>query len=405
MIILSILGWTFAVLTALTAVVWVSRHMDIHRAIHRDPALREGDYPAAAEADTSDWPMISVLVAAKDEEGAIETCLRTMLGQDYPNFEVICINDRSDDRTGEIAEAVAAEDDRLRVLHVEELAEGWFGKNNAMRLGVQAARGQWFCFIDADCTQTSPQTLTLAYQYAREQGSTFVSVLPTLVADGFWEQVLQPVCGGILVFWFRPERVNNPAKRAAYANGAFMLMDKDAYWQIGGHEPVKAEVNEDIHMARLAKQAGIALRVVQNKGLYTTHMYHGFSATWRGWTRIFYGSFVSRGRLAASLAMMFFMGMLPYLSLAGGAVALAAGATGSALAWTFFLAGLASAGAQQTVLVRFYPLTGIPTRYVPTYLLAAGICVAILVNAMRKVGGRSTVTWRGTTYRGSERVG
>ena len=250
--------------------------------------------------------MISVLVAAKDEEAVIEKCLRSMLDQDYPNYEVILINDRSRDQTGPIAERLAGENSKLRVLHVREgeLAEGWFGKNNAMRLGEQAARGQWFCFIDADCTQTSRSTLSQAYQYARKHESEFLSVLPRLEAHGFWEQVLQPVCGGILVFWFRPGRVNNPAKPTAYANGAFMLMSKDAYWRIGGHEPVKGEVNEDIHMAALAKRAGVRIRVVQNEGLYITRMYDGFRATWRGWSRIFYGSFVERRRLIISQAVM-----------------------------------------------------------------------------------------------------
>lgn len=403
MTLLIVLGWILVGLVGLTAVVWVARHNEINKAVKVDPPLCPGDYPPADEVDTSDWPMISVLVAAKDEEGAIEQCLRTMLDQDYPNYEVICINDRSGDRTGEIADSIAAENPRLRVIHVTELKEGWFGKNNAMRMGVEAARGDWFCFIDADCTQQSRQTLSMSYQFARDRGSRFLSVMPVLVADGFWEQVLQPVCGGIMVFWFRPEKVNDPKKSAAYANGAFMLMEKDAYWQIGGHEPVKAEVNEDIHMARLAKQAGISLYVVQNRGLYTTHMYHGFAATWKGWTRIFYGSFVRKRRLTASLAMMTIMGVLPYLACFGGAIALLAGACGP-LAWSIFGVGAASAAAQQTVLFRFYPLTGIPRTYVPTYLLAAGICIAIIINAMRKVGGKSAVTWRGTTYRGNQRV-
>ncbi|MCG3177878.1 MAG: hypothetical protein BIFFINMI_00200 [Phycisphaerae bacterium] len=404
MILLYSLAWFAVGLVSLTALVWLVRHREVSLAVREDPPLRPGDYRPAAECDTADWPMISVLVAAKDEQAVIEKCLRTVLDQDYPNFEVICINDRSGDDTGRIADSIAAADQRLRVVHVTELADGWFGKNNAMRLGVEAARGDWFCFIDADCTQVSRQSLSLAYQHAREHGSPFLSVLPQLVADGFWEQVLQPVCGGIMVFWFRPKRVNNPKSRAAYANGAFMLMDKKAYWQIGGHEPVKAEVNEDIHMARLAKADGIRLRVVQNQGLYTTHMYHGFKATWRGWTRIFYGSFVSRGRLFASLAMMVLMGVFPYLSFIGGLIAVLAGATGP-LAWGFLIAGGASAFFQQTVLLRFYPLTGIPTRYVVTYILAAFICTAIIINAIRKVGGRSAVTWRGTTYKGKQRVG
>lgn len=400
------IGWATAILAGLAMLVWLSRHIELSLAIRNDPALRSDTYPPPDPAGhLQDWPMISVLVAAKDEAACIEQCLRSMLDQDYPNYEVILINDRSSDQTGAIAERIAAENPRLRVIHVSEgeLEAGWFGKNNAMRLGVQAARGQWFCFIDADCTQTSRSTLWQAFQHARAHDSNFLSILPRLIAHGFWEQVLQPVCGGILIFWFKPTRVNNPAKQTAYANGAFMMITKDEYWRVGGHEPVKAEVNEDIHLARLAKQAGAKLRVVQNGDLYTTRMYSGFAQTWRGWSRIFFGSFASRRRLVISLLVMLIMGVLPYVSAGVGLAMLALGAGGS-LPWVMTIAGLASAAAQQSVLVRFYPLTGISPKFTITYALGAAVGIAIMVNAIRKVGGRSAVVWRGTTYLGKRRV-
>ena len=406
MALLTSLGWTVVVLVGLTGLAWLARHIDLTVSQRSSPALGPNTFPAPSQQDCSGWPMISVLVAAKDEQAVLEKCLRSMLDQDYPNFEVLVINDRSRDQTGPIAERLAAADSRLRVLHVREgeLAEGWFGKNNAMRLGVQAARGQWFCFTDADCSQTSRSSLSQAYQYARANKTEFLSVLPMLVARGFWEKVIQPVCGGIMVFWFRPNRVNDPADRTAYANGAFMLMDKQAYWKIGGHEPVKAEVNEDIHMARLAKQAGINLRVVQNDGLYVARMYEGLHATWRGWSRIFYGSFVQRRRLIVSLVAMFVMGVLPCATCLAGLIGLLAGST-NPLAWAALAAGAWSILTQQSVLWRFYPLTGIPRFLTPTYSLGAAVAVAIIANAIRKVGGRSAVVWRGTTYMGKQRVG
>ncbi|MDD4889570.1 MAG: glycosyltransferase [Phycisphaerae bacterium] len=401
MIALTALAWFFVCLVMLTVLIWLSRHIEISREGRLNPPLTPTSFPAPNAQNASDWPMISVLVAAKDEEAVIEKCVRSMLDQDYPNYEVILINDRSGDRTGQIGDALARENPRLRTLHVKELKEGWFGKNNAMRLGIEAARGQWFCFIDADCTQTSRSTLSQAFQYARKLNVEFLSVLPRLIAHGFWEQVLQPVCGGILVFWFKPQKVNNPAHPAGYANGAFMLMDKNAYWRIGGHEPVKTEVNEDIHMAQLAKQAGVRLRVVQNEGLYVTRMYEGFRATWRGWSRIFYGSFVRRRRLVISLLVMLLMGVTPYVTAIAGWLSLALGAAGT-LPWLAAIAGTASILAQQSVLWRFFPMAGIPRRFTPTYAIGAVVALGIFVNAIRKVGGRSAVTWRGTTYMGNK---
>jgi glycosyltransferase involved in cell wall biosynthesis len=266
----------------------------------------------------ADPPRLSVLVAAKDEEENIESCVRSMLSQDYPNFQLIAINDRSTDRTGQILDRVAAEDKRLIPVHVKELREGWFGKNNAMREGYARADGEWLCFIDADCRQTSTRTLTVAVRYAMENDVDFLSVLPRLETQSVWEQIIQPACGGLMVFWFNPSKVNDPAHPTAYANGAFMLMKRATYEAIGGHEPFKTEVNEDMHMARATKQAGHRLKVVQNLDLYVTRMYTNFKAIWRGWSRIFYGCFETFRRLRITLFVMLFSGLLPWYSAAAG---------------------------------------------------------------------------------------
>ncbi len=154
----------WSVLLAAIALGWVLRHRSISRGIRSAMALSEGTFVGPVP----EAPRVSVLIAAKDEETNIETAVRTMLDQDYPNFELIVIDDRSTDRTGQILESLRAErnDDRLKVVHVRELREGWFGKNNAMREGVAIADGEWLCFGDADCRQTSRRTLSTAVRFA-----------------------------------------------------------------------------------------------------------------------------------------------------------------------------------------------------------------------------------------------
>src|SRR4029079_6010588 len=106
-----------------------------------------------------------------------------------------------------------------------------------------------------------------------------------------------PVCGAVMVFWFHPKRVNDPEHSAAYANGAFMLLRRSCYDAIGGHDEVRTQVNEDMHMAHLAKEHRQRLVVVQNEDLYTVRMYSRFKDIWRGWSRIFYGCFGTFRRL------------------------------------------------------------------------------------------------------------
>ena len=239
-----------------------------------------------------------------------------------------------------------------------------------MREGVERARGRWLCFSDADCRQTSRRTLSMAMRQALDHNIDFLSVLPVLETQGFWERVIQPVCGAIMILWFHPGRVNNPRSRAAYANGAFMLLSREAYRRLGGHEMVRTEVNEDMHLARLAKRAGLRLFVMQNRDLYRTRMYTGLKQIWRGWSRIFYGCFGSYARLLASFAVLLIVSVMPYVSLAAALIALVTIGWAEAGPWRWVSAFAAAAViANQVLIARFYKLSQADPRYAPTYIL------------------------------------
>jgi chlorobactene glucosyltransferase len=392
--------WT--VFLALITCVWASRHLAIRH------AQRTVEKLSAVGCDgwSEDPPFVSFLVAAKDEQDNIEVAVRTLLEQDYPAFEVIVINDRSTDRTAEILQRLHSEqpDGRLKVLHISKLQKGWFGKNNAMREGVAAARGQWLCFGDADCRQTSPHSLSAAIRYVTDNKVDFLSVLPNLENRTTWERIIQPACGALLVFWFPPMRVNDPACKEAYANGAFMLLSRDCYDAIGGHEAVRTEVNEDMHMARLCKENGRRLRVIQNDGLYTVRMYTDFNQMWHGWSRIFYGCFGTFRRLAVSIRMLVLMNVFPYVSfLIALGVLLSRGWADLSTGWRgVLIASTAAVATQQSVIARFYKLSRVHPAWAPTFIVGAVVCIGMLTNAIRRLRGRSTTTWRGTTYRADE---
>ncbi len=380
-------------LTGLVALVWTTRHYLIWRNKQEEMTLTER-YPGPPR----EIPLVSVILAAKDEAENIGPCLESMLDQDYPQFEVIVCNDRSDDATGEIAEQIASSDDRVRVIHIKDLPAGWCGKNNAMQTGIATAGAEWLCMIDADCKQTSHRTLSVAMQYARDTQADLLSILPNQELHGFWEQVVQPVCSGVMMIWFLPEKVNNPDKPNAYANGAFMLMKRSTYEAIGTHEAVKNKVNEDMHMARLTKEAGLNLQVVRGNGLYTVRMYSGLRGILRGWSRIFYGTFETRKRLIASLAVLTVMGLLPYLAAALGLI-LAAGGVEPIGWWRACgIAGLTAALIQLTVVYRFYPLIGAKGYLAGTYVLGCGITMLALLGAISKLRKGARLVWRNTEY-------
>ncbi|MCH7814733.1 MAG: glycosyltransferase, partial [Planctomycetes bacterium] len=383
----------------LVVLVWLSRHAAINRAhrTHRELGSRSHEGPPA------DAPRLSVLVAAKDEEDTIEACVTSFCSQDYPDYQVIVIDDRSTDRTPKLlADLCRRYPDKLRVVTVRALREGWFGKNNAMREGVAVADGQWLCFADADCRQTSEKTLSMAMSEAAAGGTDFLSVLPVLETHTFWERIIQPVCAAVMTFWYHPDKVNDPNSTVAYANGAFMLLKRSVYDDLGGHERVRTEVNEDMHLARLAKAAGHRLQVIANDDLYVTRMYTTFSQSWRGWSRIFYGCLGSVGRVLAAIGILTLFSILPWASLVASLIGWFTADTGDSSVWGWML--LASGSTvllQQSVMFRFYRIVRAEPAWSFGYILGACLCWGMLVNALFKMGGATRTTWRGTTYRGA----
>ncbi|MFN0134645.1 MAG: glycosyltransferase [Phycisphaerae bacterium] len=374
-------------LMAVIGLIWLRRHFDLNKG-GREPILQENEPGTPFEQ----LPKLSMLVAGKDEAANIGRCIEGLLRQQYPNLQVIIINDRSTDRTGPIIDECAAKDPRLAAVHIKDLPAGWFGKNNAMAHGVKQATGEWLCFSDADCAYDSPHLLAAAVRLAQREKLGFLSVLPKLEAGTVWERIVQPVAGAIMVFWYPPQKVNSDRYPHAYANGAFMLLSREAYDKLGGHEPVKATLNEDMHLARRAKQVGVRLRVIRGDTLYRVRMYVGLGQIWRGWSRIFYGCLGTFPRLLGSVAMLTFFSVGPWATLLASPIA------GPHAPW------IAAAGAwavlgQQSVMWRFYSLTRNGAAWAVTYPIGAALCVAMTINAMNRLRG-ATTTWRGTAYKG-----
>lgn len=380
-------------LAPLVGLLWIIRIFAVECAIRARCLLSVRSYQGLLHNP----PKVSIVLAGKDEEENIESCVRSLLEQDYPNYELIVVDDRSTDRTPEILSRLAAEyPGRLRTLRVASLPPGWFGKHNAVRTGMESASGDWLLFTDADCRQTSHRTISLAMSEALQHKSDFLSVIPNLERRTFWERVLQPICAAILMVWFRPARVNNPACKAAYANGAFMLMSRHCYNAIGGHEAVRDKINEDIHMAAIAKQRGQRLRVVENEGLYVARMYDSLTAGFHGWSRIFFGCLEKPSRITVAFVLVSMGGVLPWISLLvsiGFALA-----TGDPAWWKATAVWGAVVLLIQSVTARLYSNVGYGLGWSISYGLGALISSAILFNALLKSLGLTRTTWRKTTY-------
>ena len=342
-------------------------------------------------------PMISVVVPARNEARSIQRCVGALLDQDYPGYELIVVDDRSTDSTGEILERIEAESQNLKVLHGVDLPAGWAGKPHALVQGVAAARGDWLCFVDAD-TIADPNMLSAAYRTACEHQADLFSMMTDQELGSFWEKVVLPLVFTGLSFGFPPERVNDPEKPDAIANGQFILIKRAVYEQVGGHAAVKDRIDEDKALAEVVKGAGYRLVLADGRQLARTRMYTSLAEMWEGWTKNIYLGLRDRLWLLTFGAAMGLIGalVLPlwllagFLWLAAGGGWIAVVVTGeAALLWAYLLWQRAQAA----------NAFGISQLYAFTLPLGALVFTAMMFASAYKVLSGRGVEWKGRRYR------
>lgn len=249
-------------------------------------------------------PRVTIIVPAKDEGERIAQCLSSVLAQNYPRFNVLAVDDRSGDCTGRVMDEMAAGDPRLKVLHIDELPEGWTGKNNALCRAAAVADGNWLLFIDSDVI-LQPDALSSTLRTAIARKYDLVSLILKQETRGVWESALVPIASAAFGMAYLMGLSNSGSNNHYFGNGQFMLFERKAYDHIGGHASVKTQFNEDMALARLMKLSKQRPRIAWGAGLGSVRMYDSLPTIMRGWSRIFFGS--SSGSPWRSLAVIFFI--------------------------------------------------------------------------------------------------
>ncbi len=272
---------------------------------------------SSAQPDV-DLPAVSLIVPARNEEETIQRCVTSLLEQEYPDYEVIVVDDASTDRTPQILAEIARthpQGKRLRVLHLHDLPAGWAGKPHALHAGAQEARGVFLLFTDAD-TWHAPQALATAVARAEEKRLDLLSLGTTQELPSFWERVMMPMAHLGISMQYPPDQVNDPDSPIALANGQYILLRRTVYERLGGYArpDLRATLLDDRDLALLVKKQGYALEMADGRGLVHVRMYSNLRETWRGWRKNVYLG--SRGGLPFVLLQMLGLPMvaiLPFL--------------------------------------------------------------------------------------------
>jgi chlorobactene glucosyltransferase len=237
------------------------------------------------------YPRVSVLVPVREEAANVGPCVRSLLAQDYPDLEVLALDDESTDGTAEVLMAMAQSDPRLRVLHGVPLPAGWLGKHWACHQLAQAATGELLLFVDAD-TRHTPQALAHAVAALQAEQADLVSVFPRQEVGSWAERLVVPIMQWSLSS-FLPlglaYRLHWP--RLAAASGQFMLFRRGAYELVGGHAAVRQNAVDDVALTRALGAKGLRWRLLDGNPYVRCRMYRSFRQVYDGFTKNLFALF------------------------------------------------------------------------------------------------------------------
>ncbi|MFZ0277203.1 MAG: glycosyltransferase family 2 protein [Candidatus Sulfotelmatobacter sp.] len=369
------------------ALAWFSRIIDAAIGMPSVANITKPEWnrnPVAASGN----PLVSIIVPARNEERDIEQSLTRLLELDYDNYEVIGVNDRSTDRTGEIMESVAARPavhDRLRVIHHRELPSGWLGKTHAMWTATNEAKGDWLLFTDAD-VQFKPDSLRRALAYAEAEHADHVVVFPQMIMKRPGEFMMIAFFQTMFVFGHRPWKVANPKSKDHMGVGAFNLIRRSTYEAVGTYEALRMEVLDDMKLGKVVKNAGFAQRNVFGEDLISIRWARGARGVVENLTKNFFAvlSFQWWRTLIAAFGLAF-LNLMPFVG-----VWLAHG--WERLPYAIALASMFSIYAGMSWR------SGVPAYYFLLHPVSTVLFVYTLLLSMCHALWNDGIIWRGTRY-------
>ncbi len=265
-----------AVLLALGCLAWWGMAATIHHNLRPAPWLKRLRSPPPAQ-----WPPLSLVIPARDEAETVADAMASRLAEDYPDLEILLVDDRSTDGTREIVAALAARHGRLQVLRLDDLPEGWLGKVHAMQRGVDIAQGDWVLLTDAD-VHLAPGTLRRAVAHCEDRGLDFLAVVPRMrpvspLLDATLVVFLQIICLGL-----RHQAVADPDSPVGMGSGSFNLVRRDKLLEHHLLERVRLEVADDLALGLAAKAAGLRCGVLLGGDAVQVTFYPSLGAMFRG---------------------------------------------------------------------------------------------------------------------------
>jgi len=385
------------------ALAWFSRIVEAALGMPHvaDIARSEWDRrPATAKGE----PRVSIIVPARNEAENIRQTLVQLLALDYSNYEIIAVNDRSTDRTGQIMDEVAETDllhdasvtaraeaagsvrpTRLQVIHISELPSAWLGKTHAMWKAGQQARGDWVLFTDADVL-FKPDSLRRAVAYGEAERADHVVLFPRMIMKRPDERMMIAFFQALFVFGHRPWKVADPKARDHMGVGAFNMVRRSVYEAVGTYLALRMEVVDDMKLGKVVKNAGFVQRNVFGEDLISLHWAKGAFGIVNNLTKNFFAVLSFQWpRTVVSIVGLGFLNLGPFLG-----VWLAHG--GARVPYAIAL------GSLFLIYCGMSKRSSIPPYYFFLHPISTSLFMYTLLRSMVRTLANDGIVWRGTKY-------
>jgi glycosyltransferase involved in cell wall biosynthesis len=367
------------------ALAWFSRIVDAAIGM---PSVADISKPEWDRNPSSGSPRVSIIVPARNEEDDIEQSLARLLELDYDNYEVIAVDDRSTDRTGEIMEDVAGRSclhGHLRVIHHRELPAGWLGKTHAMWTATNEATGDWLLFTDADVLFRA-DSVRRAMAYAEAEKADHVVVFPQMIMKRPGEYMMIAFFQTMFVFGHRPWKVADPKSRDHMGVGAFNLIRRSVYDSVGSYKALRMEVVDDMKLGKVVKNAGFAQRNVFGADLISIRWANGALGVVNNLTKNFFAvlSFQWPRTLISAFALAF-LNLMPFLGV------------WRAHGWERLPYAIALAS-MFLIYLGMSLRSGVPAYYFLLHPVSTALFIYTLLRSMGHALWNDGIIWRGTKY-------
>ncbi len=340
-------------------------------------------------------PKVSIILPARNEEMFIEKCINSLLEQDYENYEIIAIDDMSDDNTGELIKKIAKKNSKVIHVQAGPKPEKWIGKNWACIEGFKRSSGELLLFTDADTTHTN-KTISLSVDHLLSEELDSLTVIPKMLCLDWWTKITLPVLSTFLHTRFSALRVNDPSKKTGYFFGSFFIIKRKTYEAVGTHESVKSEIVEDGALGRKVKEQGFKLKMVRGEHLVEAVWARDLTTLWHALKRLMIPLYIQSNKMAVGIffAVLFLL-FMPFPILAY-AVSFASISTSFEvlLGASLFASGLFYLGST----IDAKKGLGLGFRHVLFAPLGSAVIVSGFASGILHAKKSNAVTWRGRTY-------